>query len=138
MAEQFDRVIIGNPFPRHSYGVEVFGDVKGFDFSIFLNGVGKRDVLLLGDAALLEERADLGLQLIAGAHEIQEGLELRGPIEVVEDRLLAASRHQDDVLDPRGDRRPDRQHFDRRGDAQQDQDDHDPHAARDLDAAEPV
>jgi TonB-linked SusC/RagA family outer membrane protein len=47
-----DRVIIGNPFPRHSYGIELFGDIKGFDLSVFLNGVGKRDVLLLGDAAM--------------------------------------------------------------------------------------
>lgn len=47
-----DRVVIGNPFPRHSYGFELFGDIKGFDFSIFLNGVGKRDVFLQGDAAM--------------------------------------------------------------------------------------
>lgn len=47
-----DRVIIGNPFPRHSYGFELFGDYKGFDFAIFLNGVGKRDVFLQGDAAM--------------------------------------------------------------------------------------
>lgn len=47
-----DRVVIGNPFPRHSYGFELFGDIKGFDFSIFLNGVGKRDVFLQQDAAM--------------------------------------------------------------------------------------
>lgn len=47
-----DRAIIGNPFPRHSYGIELFGDYKGFDLAIFLNGVGKRDVLLTQDAAM--------------------------------------------------------------------------------------
>lgn len=47
-----DRVVIGNPFPRHSYGIELYGDYKGFDFAVFLNGVGKRDVLLVGDAAM--------------------------------------------------------------------------------------
>lgn len=47
-----DRVIIGNPYPRHAYGIELFGDIKGFDFSVFLNGVGKRDVFLQGDAAM--------------------------------------------------------------------------------------
>lgn len=47
-----DRVIIGNPFPRHSYGVELFADYKGFDVAVFLNGVGKRDVLLTQDAAM--------------------------------------------------------------------------------------
>jgi TonB-linked SusC/RagA family outer membrane protein len=47
-----DRVILGNPFPRMSYGIDLFSGFKGFDFSVSLNGVGKRDVLLLGDMVM--------------------------------------------------------------------------------------
>ncbi len=45
-----DRVLIGNPFPRFSYGFRLFAGFKGFDVSAFLQGVGKRDVFLRGDA----------------------------------------------------------------------------------------
>jgi hypothetical protein len=45
-----DRVIIGNPFPRYMYGMNLSAGFKGFDLSVMLQGVGKRDVLATGDA----------------------------------------------------------------------------------------
>lgn len=44
-----DRVILGNPFPRMNYGINLDAGFKGFDLSVSLNGVGKRAVLLGGD-----------------------------------------------------------------------------------------
>lgn len=44
-----DRVILGNPFPRYSYGIDLNAGYKGFDLAISMQGVGKRDVLLGGD-----------------------------------------------------------------------------------------
>ncbi len=38
-----DRKVIGNSTPRFSFGVNANAEYKGFDFSIFLQGVGKRD-----------------------------------------------------------------------------------------------
>ncbi|MDF9795430.1 TonB-linked SusC/RagA family outer membrane protein [Catalinimonas alkaloidigena] len=45
-----DRVIIGNPFPRLTYGLNISLDYKGFDLSVFAQGVGKKDLYLSGDA----------------------------------------------------------------------------------------
>ncbi|WP_209329271.1 SusC/RagA family TonB-linked outer membrane protein [Lunatimonas salinarum] len=47
-----DRVILGDPFPRYSYALNLNADYKGFDFSILFQGVGKRDMLLQGDAIM--------------------------------------------------------------------------------------
>lgn len=44
-----DRVIIGNPFPRMSFGLNLGAEYKGLDFSASLQGVGKRDILLQSD-----------------------------------------------------------------------------------------
>ena len=44
-----DRVILGDPFPRYTYGIDLTAGYKGFDLAIALQGVGKRDVLLGGD-----------------------------------------------------------------------------------------
>ena len=38
-----DKKVIGNTTPRFSYGITLSGDYKGFDFSIFMQGVAKRD-----------------------------------------------------------------------------------------------
>lgn len=38
-----DRKVIGNSTPRYSFGVTLTADYKGFDFSMFIQGVGKRD-----------------------------------------------------------------------------------------------
>ncbi len=35
---------IGNSTPRYEYGIRLGADFKGFDFSIFMQGIGKRDV----------------------------------------------------------------------------------------------
>ncbi len=45
-----DRVIIGNPFPRMTFGLNLNAAYKGFDFAMTIQGVGERDVLLQGDA----------------------------------------------------------------------------------------
>lgn len=44
-----DRVIIGNPFPRLSFGLNLGAEYKGFDLSVSFQGVGKRDIFLGGD-----------------------------------------------------------------------------------------
>ena len=38
-----DRVVIGNNTPRYHYGLSLGADYKGFDFSLFIQGIGKRD-----------------------------------------------------------------------------------------------
>jgi hypothetical protein len=38
-----DLSIIGNNSPRFRYGFNLAGDWNNFDFSIFLQGIGKRD-----------------------------------------------------------------------------------------------
>lgn len=38
-----DKKILGNTTPRFSYGLTLNGDYKGFDFSVFMQGVAKRD-----------------------------------------------------------------------------------------------
>lgn len=45
-----DRVIIGDPFPRLMYGMNLTAGFKGFDLSVMFQGVGKRDVMATGDA----------------------------------------------------------------------------------------
>lgn len=46
-----DRVIIGNPSPRYEYSFTLGGEWKGFDMSLFFQGVGKRDVFYTGPGA---------------------------------------------------------------------------------------
>lgn len=43
-----DYRIIGNSTPRFKYGITLDAAWKGFDFSIFMQGVGKRDLWLDG------------------------------------------------------------------------------------------
>jgi TonB-linked SusC/RagA family outer membrane protein len=45
-----DLQVIGNSTPRYQYGFRLGGDYKGFDLSIFFQGVGSRDIW--GDGAL--------------------------------------------------------------------------------------
>lgn len=45
-----DRVILGSEIPRYTYGFRGDLDYKGFDFSFFLQGVGKADGYLGGAA----------------------------------------------------------------------------------------
>ncbi|NJK97656.1 MAG: hypothetical protein HC905_24585 [Bacteroidales bacterium] len=43
-----DRVVLGNPIPRYNFSFDIFTSWKGFDFSMFLQGVGKRDGYVSG------------------------------------------------------------------------------------------
>jgi TonB-linked SusC/RagA family outer membrane protein len=43
-----DRVLGGNNFPRYDYSLNLTADYKGFDISVFLFGVGKRDNYISG------------------------------------------------------------------------------------------
>ncbi len=47
-----DRTIIGNTQPRHQYGFRIGANWKGFDFDIFFQGVGKRNVWATGNMVL--------------------------------------------------------------------------------------
>lgn len=44
-----DRVILGNPFPRYTFGFTYNGTFKGFDASVLIQGVGKRAALIRGE-----------------------------------------------------------------------------------------
>ena len=46
-----DRTIIGNPQPRYEFSLNLTADWKGFDFSMFFQGVGKKDILYTGSMA---------------------------------------------------------------------------------------
>ncbi|MDR2652918.1 MAG: SusC/RagA family TonB-linked outer membrane protein [Prevotellaceae bacterium] len=46
-----DRKVIGNSTPRYEYGFTLNADWKGFDLSIFIQGVGSRD--MVGDGNLV-------------------------------------------------------------------------------------
>lgn len=47
-----DLEVIGNSTPRYEYGIRLGADYKGFDFSIFMQGVGKRDIWGAGFLAI--------------------------------------------------------------------------------------
>ncbi|TJZ61975.1 SusC/RagA family TonB-linked outer membrane protein [Sphingobacterium olei] len=47
-----DRVLIGNTTPRYEYGFRLGADFKGFDLSVFLQGVGKRSIWGSGQLAI--------------------------------------------------------------------------------------
>ena len=44
-----DKFIFGNPFPRYTFGVTYNVDYKNFDLSIFVQGVGKRTMMIRGE-----------------------------------------------------------------------------------------
>lgn len=44
-----DRKIIGNSSPRYAYGLNLGLRYKGFDFGAFIQGIGKRDLMLGGN-----------------------------------------------------------------------------------------
>lgn len=43
-----DRVIIGDPNPHFLYGIRLFAEYKGFDLSMFFQGIGKKDYIMSG------------------------------------------------------------------------------------------
>ena len=63
-----DRKVIGNTTPRYDYGFRLGADYKGFDFSVFLQGIGKRDMWGSGQLAIPGYHAADGAmpQAIAG------------------------------------------------------------------------
>lgn len=44
-----DRFVLGNAFPRYTFGFTYNFEWNGFDFSMFWQGVGKRDMMLRGE-----------------------------------------------------------------------------------------
>ncbi|WP_299578543.1 TonB-dependent receptor [uncultured Sunxiuqinia sp.] len=63
-----DLKVIGNSTPRYEYGLRLGADYKGFDLSVFIQGVGKRDVWGSGFLAIPGFQASDGAmpQAIAG------------------------------------------------------------------------
>ncbi|WP_164111009.1 MULTISPECIES: SusC/RagA family TonB-linked outer membrane protein [Sphingobacterium] len=47
-----DKVVIGNSTPRYEYGFRLGADYKGFDLSVFLQGVGQRQIWGSGQLAI--------------------------------------------------------------------------------------
>jgi len=47
-----DRVVIGNTTPRYEYSLRLGADWKGFDVSVFLQGIGKRKIWGSGQLAI--------------------------------------------------------------------------------------
>ncbi len=46
-----DRTIIGNPLPRYEYSLNLGAEWKNFDFTLFFQGVGKKDIYYSGNGA---------------------------------------------------------------------------------------
>lgn len=44
-----DNFVFGNPFPRYTFGLTYQMEYKNFDFSIFVQGVGKRTMMVRGE-----------------------------------------------------------------------------------------
>lgn len=44
-----DKTILGNPFPRYTFGFTYNAQYKGFDLSLLIQGVGKRDAMIRGE-----------------------------------------------------------------------------------------
>jgi TonB-linked outer membrane protein, SusC/RagA family len=44
-----DKYILGNPFPRYTFGFTYTAAIKGFDVVLFIQGVGKRDAMIRGE-----------------------------------------------------------------------------------------
>ncbi|MBW8325386.1 MAG: TonB-dependent receptor [Prolixibacteraceae bacterium] len=47
--DEKDRTVLGNAFPRYTFGINYELSWKGFDFSMMIQGVGKRDMFLRGE-----------------------------------------------------------------------------------------
>ena len=47
-----DQVVIGNSTPRYEYGIRLGANYKGFDVSIFMQGIGKRKIWGSGQLAI--------------------------------------------------------------------------------------
>lgn len=49
LIDEKDRIVLGNPFPRLTFGFTYRAAYKGFDLQLFVQGVGKRDLFLRGE-----------------------------------------------------------------------------------------
>lgn len=47
--DEKDRVVLGNAFPRYTFGLNYDLTWKGFDLGLFIQGVGKRNMFLRGE-----------------------------------------------------------------------------------------
>ena len=47
--DEKDRCVLGNGFPRYTFGFNYNVEWKGFDFGFLLQGVGKRDMMVRGE-----------------------------------------------------------------------------------------
>jgi TonB-linked SusC/RagA family outer membrane protein len=48
--DDYDKVVFGNPYPRYSYSLRGFAEWKNFDFSFYIQGVGKVNGYLAEEA----------------------------------------------------------------------------------------
>jgi len=44
-----DKYILGNPFPRYTFGFTYTVNVKNFDAQVFIQGVGRRELMIRGE-----------------------------------------------------------------------------------------
>lgn len=51
LINDFDRTVIGDPTPRYEFSLNLGAEWNNFDFSLFLQGVGKKDLLYTGYGA---------------------------------------------------------------------------------------
>ncbi|MDR1681050.1 MAG: TonB-dependent receptor [Prevotellaceae bacterium] len=45
---EYDRVETGNPYPRYEFSIDLGAEWKGIDLTVFLQGVGKKDIYYTG------------------------------------------------------------------------------------------
>ncbi|MDR0729759.1 MAG: TonB-dependent receptor [Prevotellaceae bacterium] len=48
---EYDRVMVGNPYPRYEFSLDLGAEWNGFDLTVFLQGVGQKDIYLSGQGA---------------------------------------------------------------------------------------
>lgn len=51
VVDDYDRTILGNPSPRFEYSLNMGAEWKRFDFTVFLQGVGKKEIYYAGYGA---------------------------------------------------------------------------------------
>ena len=51
VVDDYDRTILGNPSPRFEYSLNMGAEWKRFDFTVFLQGVGKKEIYYSGYGA---------------------------------------------------------------------------------------
>lgn len=49
--DDYDRTVIGDPYPHFEFGLNMSAEWQDFDFSLFFQGVGKKDLLYTGAGA---------------------------------------------------------------------------------------